>query len=442
MLRHAPLLALVLTVLAAAENPASGQTRSTEVVQGDLHQIGDAGEFPASFEAMFEQELTDTQARAAFEQSLELLLHEYRGSEVSEAELYLGALAGMIEALNWSETQGGAQESTRGGASAGRTARNALLTERETSHADRMQNGLKTGIGLEFQASSADGVLYINRVVRDSPADRGGVRVGDRVVAIDGTRLLGKSLDGVLGLLQGDEGTPIGLTLVRGTNPALRIDVVLTRATYSLPSVEVRPIDDETAYVRISQFHGRTAEELRTELTELSGAGVNAIILDLRSNQGGLLDAVHDVASQLLPAGAVVALVEDAQGRDRQLLAEGPPLHTGPLVCLVNRWTASGAEVLAATLQENDRAVLIGESTAGKGTTESLYSLTPTLSLKMTSTAMYSPLGQSWGDTGLTPDYLVQGGPLGTSLGGAAAWPRTDVLISFAAELVHTSVER
>jgi len=437
MLRHAPLLALVLTVLTVAETPASGQTRTTEVVQGDLHQLGDAGEFPAAFEAMFEQELTDAQARAAFEQSLELLLHEYRGGQVSEADLYLGALAGMIEALNWSEAHGDA----RSGAPAGHGARNALLTERETSHADRMQNGLKTGIGLEFQASSADGVLYINRVVEGSPADRGGVRVGDRVVAIYGTRLQGKTLDGVLGLLQGEEGTPIGLTLVRGTSPALRIDVVLTRATYELPSVEVRLIDENTAYVHISQFHGRTAEELRAEIVGLSDAGVEGIVLDLRSNQGGLIDAVHDVASQLLPAGAVVALVEDAHGRDRQLLAEGPPLHTGPLVCLVNRWTASGAEVLAATLQENDRAVLVGESTAGKGTIESLYSLTPTLSLKMTSTAVYSPLGRSWGGEGLTPDYLVQGGPVHATRGGSTTWPHTDVQVSFAAELVHASGE-
>ena len=190
-------------------------------------------------------------------------------------------------------------------------------------------------------------------------------------------------------------------------------------------------------YVRLSQFHGRTAEEARVELATLTAAGVGGIVLDLRGNQGGLLTAVHDVASLLLQDGSVVALLEDARGRDRQVLATGPPAYTGPLVCVVNRWTTAGAEALAATLQENDRAVLVGEATFGKGSTQSLYEVAPGLSLRLTSTGLLSPLGRSWDIAGLTPDYLVQGGPVRFPAGTGSTWPSTDVQISFATELLH-----
>lgn len=428
-----PLLpALALTVLVCAAPAARAGEPGERALTGDLHQLGDAGTMPDNLELLLSEDLTDAEARRAFERSLDLLLEDYGGGEVREADLYLGALAGMVEALNWSTARGGPRGAD------GATGHNALLTERDATHVEHLQDGLKTGIGLEFQASTSEGVLYISRVVEDSPADRGGVRAGDRVVAIDGTSLQGQSLDGVLGMLRGDEGTPISLTLVRGTRPALRIDVVLTRATYAIPSVEVRLIDDHHALVRISQFHGRTAHELREEIEGLTEAGIEGIVLDLRGNQGGLLEAVHDVASLLLADGTVVVLAEDARGRDVQLLAAGPPAFDGALVCVVNRWTSSGAEALAATLQENDRAVLVGEATAGKDSAEALYELAPGLSLRMTAVRLRSPLGRAWSGTGLTPDYLVQGGPVQSS-SGEAPWPLTDVQISFAAELLQGS---
>jgi carboxyl-terminal processing protease len=421
MLRSSIHTLLIPLLLLGAD--ARAESPPLETAQGDLSQVGDVGPAPTELDRLLALELDDRASAEAFHRALAVILDEYQGADISEADLYIGALTGMLDVLNRLEQDSGAT---------GPTARNALMTQQDAVYVDQMVRGCKTGIGIEFQPSTSEGVLYITRVHGGSPAERSGLRPGDMIVGIDGAPLLGRELGTILTMLRGSVGTPIGLSLLR---PPMRFNVVLTRAEYELPSVEARLLDDRVGLLRISQFHGRTAAEARVALADLAAMGAQSLVLDLRGNQGGLLTAVQEVASLVLDDGTVVARVQDAQGRERDLATSGPGSFHGPMICLVSRWTSSGAEMLAAALQEHDRALLVGETTMGKAITESLYRLTPGMSLRLSSTVMMSPLGYSWQGGGLTPDYLVQGAPLGIAVPGEGEWPALDVQVSFAREL-------
>ncbi len=418
-----PLLALALCPgQVGAESPR-------KTTEGDLSQVGDVGPAPTRLDGLLEMGLTDPEAQRAFEQAFELIMEEYAGWEVSEADLYLGAIAGMVEILNEREQM----EANSAPGTAPEL--NALMTAEDSRYVDQMEQGHKTGIGIEFQASTAEGMLYITRVYPGSPADRNGIRAGDRVVGIDGNALQRRDLQAILAFLRGAEGTPIGLTLLRGATPAIRIDMVLTREVYDLPSVETRLVNESVGLMRISQFHGSTAMEVNAALDDLIAVGVESLILDLRGNQGGLLGVIQDVTSAFVPEGTVLAVMQDARGRERDLVTAGTQVFTGPMICLVNRWTSSGGEMFAAALQENGRAKLVGENTSGKSTTETLYNLAPGLQLRLTSTVMAAPLGTSWEGVGITPDYVVQGGTISLPLTEDTPWPYLDVQVGFAVDL-------
>lgn len=413
------LLAAALALLAVTV--ARGESAPA---QGDLSQVGDVGPAPSDVEQLATLDLTEKEAARLFEEAMGTILEEYQGSAVSTADLYMGALVGMVELLN--------EREARLANNPVDLSRNAVMTSSGAEYIDQMSLGRKTGIGIEFQANTAEGVLYITKVYPGSPAERsGGLRPGDLVVAIDGYALQRRDLSEILTLLRGQQGTPIGLSLRRP--PAGYFNVVLTREEYELPSVDGQMLDGQMGMMRITQFHGRTGEEARTQLAELLGLGAESIVLDLRGNQGGLIEAVRDVASLFLADGTVLARIQDAQGRETDLVAAGTPLFSGPLVCLVNRWTSSGAELLTVALQESDRARIVGDNTEGKAITESLHTLAPGIHLRLSSTALLSPLGQTWHNVGLRPDYLVQGV---TQLpAGGDTWSTSDVQLVFAREL-------
>ncbi len=421
-----PLLAALLSVLLVPLAHAESAPPADEA-QGDLSQVGDVGPAPTDVGQLLSMDLTDREAARIFERAMATILEEYQGSDVSEADLYVGALVGMVELLNAREHSQSPNPASK--------SRNAVMTTSDAAYIEQMTQGRKTGIGIEFQANTAEGVLYITKVYPGSPAERsGGLRPGDLIVAIDGYALQRRDLAEILTLLRGDAGTPIGLSLRRP--PAGYFNVVLTREEYQLPSVDVHMLDEQLGMMRVNQFHGRTGAEARARLAELVDLGASSMVLDLRGNQGGLLSAVQEVASLFLPDGTVIARLQDAQGRDTDLVAVGTPLFDGPLIVLVNRWTSSGAELLTTALQESDRARIVGDTTEGKAITESLHGLAPGIHLRLSSTALLSPLGHSWHNIGLRPDYLVQGVPQ-RILSSGDDWTSADVQLVFAQELFH-----
>lgn len=304
------------------------------------------------------------------------------------------------------------------GAVAGLTAsygdRFTYFVEPQTAEVDSTNlAGRFGGIGAEIYQTE-DGGFFIGRVYRDNPAFVAGLEQDDRIIAVDGINVTGVSydLDGVVALIRGDIGTDVTLTVERGSE---QIDILITRDEVLIPSVFWNIVDEAPGigYIRIMRFTDRAPEEVQQAIDELSEAGAEGYILDLRDNGGGLLDASVDVASLFLDGGVV--LYEQRNNQPEEIVnATSGGVATGvPLAVLMNGNTASASEILAGALADRERAVLIGTVSYGKGSVQVIPQLSDGSSLHITTAEWYTPNHQRIQDNGLTPDIPVE--PLGDS---------------------------
>ena len=260
------------------------------------------------------------------------------------------------------------------------------------------------GIGVTVEMK--DGKLVVVSPLPGSPSERAGIQPGDIIVEADGRDLAGLDLVQAITLIRGPRGTTVHLTIKRSSVPELlHLDVV--RDEVRLVSVASRMLDGEVAYISISTFGANTADELKSELQTLLAKHPKGLVLDLRNNPGGLLGVAVDVASQFLSEGVV--LYEQTADAERQAFTvKGGGLATGiPMVVLVNKGSASAAEVVAGALQDHGRAKLVGERTYGKDTVQNIYQLSDQSSLRVTAARWYTPKAQDIHEKGLKPDLEV-----------------------------------
>jgi carboxyl-terminal processing protease len=266
--------------------------------------------------------------------------------------------------------------------------------------------GTFDGIGL--QLDRRDGQLQVISTVPGSPAEHGGLQPGDLIATVDGQDVSPLSADDVAARIRGPRETTVTLGLVRGDSP---FDVAVVRGPIKVDSVHSRvlPGDAQLAYVRISIFAEPTAQQLRDGLTSLLAQGSRGIVLDLRGNPGGYLTSAVDVTSAFLKDGVVLYQERrDNDGSRRPYRTTGsaqvPDL---PIAVLVDHNSASAAEIVAAALRDNQRAVLIGETTFGKGTVQELHKLSDDSQLRVTVAQWLTPAGQAIQGHGLVPDQSV-----------------------------------
>jgi len=245
----------------------------------------------------------------------------------------------------------------------------------------------------------------------DAPAERAGVREGDILLAVDGEAITdGTTVDDVRAWLHGEVGTTVALTISRPPTPPF--DLTITREEIQVPSVTWRVLDHvpDVGYIRVESFTERTGEEITTALQELQEAHISGLVLDLRGNSGGLIEPAVDTASQFLRGGLVlVELRHDAQERTFPVRSGGVATEV-PLAVLVDGGTASAAEIVAGALQDRGRALLIGESTFGKGAVQLIYDLSDGSSLHVTAAMWLTPDRQQIEGQGLVPDVAVPRG--------------------------------
>ncbi|MFN2225117.1 MAG: S41 family peptidase [Anaerolineae bacterium] len=243
----------------------------------------------------------------------------------------------------------------------------------------------------------------------DLPAARAGVQEGDAVLKVDDTEITaGMTADEVVNLIRGDIGSTVRLTLGR-EGQAEPLVVEIRREEIPNPSVEWRMLEEAPGigYVRISIFSGRTVLELRDALEDLSGQGMTSLVLDLRSNGGGLFDAGIDVAGEFLSDGVIVYQVEKGNEETVFRASGRTSLPDAPMVILVNGGTASASEIVAGALQDHGRAALIGEQTYGKGSVQSVYDLSDGSSVHITHAQWFTPNRRAITGEGLMPDVQV-----------------------------------
>jgi len=381
---------LLSTPVARADE--SGQAVN-DTVRGDLP--------PASTKLthLLESDLSSSDAQGLFQDLRELLLSRLGSDVVTERDLYLGAMQGMLDVIN---RQAGSRVGTAGGAVA---PIGTLLGARQARRLADGLDGRMTGIGIEFRLYSNPGVLVASRIFPGSPAGTAGLLPGDQVIAINDRSFSGLPLPAVLAMLEGDEGTRIGLDVVRGSaRSARRFEVSIERRTFLVPSVEEHLRHDGVGAVRIARFHRRTPAEVEECLQRLRALGAERFVIDLRNSAGGDILAAVQVADLFVPRSTVLLrLVEPGIG-DQDLIAERDAIIRNDLVVLVNGWTLGAAEALAAALQDHDRAYIIGEPTRGAGRTQTLVSLGPSLVLQLESVRLQSPMGRSWHGRGIVPD--------------------------------------
>jgi carboxyl-terminal processing protease len=259
------------------------------------------------------------------------------------------------------------------------------------------------GVEVDFQ----DDVVTVVSTMPNSPAERAGIRPGDRIVAVDGTPITGVRADSIVRRMRGPVGTLVRLTIRRKgqTDP---LTVSITRAIVTVSSVEGRLLDDQIAYVRLKVFQEGCYLELLEQLVKLGQTSrIRGLILDLRSNPGGLVSEAVAIADEFLDRGVIYS------ARHRGHVVEvidsnnGDLLEKLPMLVLVNAATASSAEIVAGALQDRGRATILGEPTFGKGSVQSIIELDGGAGLLLTTLRYFTPNGRAIQARGLSPDVRV-----------------------------------
>ena len=264
------------------------------------------------------------------------------------------------------------------------------------------------GVGVEVDFRG-EYVLVI-APIEGSPAERAGVRSGDHIVAIDNTDVRDKSPDDLIRLMRGAAGTKVVLSIKRGGKDAL-LHLTLTREIIAVSSVAQKLLDDNVGYVRIKQFQNGTHDELLVAAAKLrkeNGGELAGIILDLRNNPGGLVDEAAAVADEFLSGGVIYTTRHRGRVVDEAKAALGGVLRRGPLVILVNEYSASAAELVAGALQDQKRGSVVGAKTFGKGSVQTLLDLPGQAGLRLTTMRYYTPSGRAIQAQGIKPDVLVE----------------------------------
>lgn len=293
-------------------------------------------------------------------------------------------------------------------------------------------SGNYSGIGLEVGAS--EGQIVVVSAIEGSPAAMAGVHSGDVIISIDGMPVDPMDLDDAIFRLRGAVGTSVRLTLTRdgGQNP---VGMDLVRAQIQLRSVRYKLVEPSYGYVRLSHFSETTAGDLQDAVEDMSrqsGGQLSGLILDLRDNPGGVLDAAVEVTDEFLNDGLIVAAdgrVPDASFRLKA--RPGDIINGKPLAVIVNGGSASASEIVAGALQDNHRAVIVGLPTFGKGSVQTVMPLSGGRALKLTTSRYYTPSGRSIQNRGIIPDIRTD--PV-----AAIASPEQDYQLSRALELLKT----
>lgn len=263
------------------------------------------------------------------------------------------------------------------------------------------------GVGMEIGVR--DDQLTVISPLKDTPAERAGIRSGDAILMIDGESTGGISTEEAVNKIRGEKGTPVTFQLSRDGGEPFEVSVV--RDTILLPTLDTKLRDDGIFVITLYSFNSLAPQYFRNALREFADSGTDKMIIDLRGNPGGYLEVAVDIASWFLPVGKTVVIEDhndDAQ--DQTLRSRGYNVFTDQLklVVLIDKGSASASEILAGALSAHGKATLIGEQSFGKGSVQQLFDVTPDSSIKITIARWLTPDGVSISNGGLTPDVKVE----------------------------------
>jgi carboxyl-terminal processing protease len=321
----------------------------------------------------------------AFTQALELVRRSYVENPDTK-ELVQGAIRGMISSLD---------------------PHSSYMTERQFKEMNMDIKGEFTGVGIQIGVKNQQ--LMVIAPIEDTPGFRAGLAAGDKILKINDEWTKDMAIEQAVDKMRGPRGTPVRLLIIRdGWDKPREFKIV--RDVIRVQSVKSRMLDNEIGYVKIIQFQGQTAEELEKALKELEAKGAKKLVLDLRNDPGGLLDASVDVSGKFLPKNKLVVYLQGRQSSERKdfLTSDGGAPRDYPMVVLVNTGSASASEIVAGALQDSKRAVILGTQTFGKGSVQTVFPLEGGGGIRLTTAKYYTPSGRSIQNVGITPDIEVK----------------------------------
>ena len=264
--------------------------------------------------------------------------------------------------------------------------------------------------GLGIEVGVEDGIVKVVSPIDDTPAAEAGIEAGDLIIKIDGQPTQGLGISEAVDKMRGKPGSKITLTLVR--DGGMPFDVEITRAAIKVQSVKRQMLEDGYGYLRITQFQVNTGEQVGKALDKLqkdAGGKLNGLVLDLRNNPGGVLQAAVEVSDHFLRKGLIVYTKgRDSNAELRFSATPADKLENAPLVVLINGGTASASEIVAGALQDHKRAVIMGTDSFGKGSVQTVLPLNNERALKLTTALYYTPKDRSIQAQGIVPDIEVQ----------------------------------
>jgi|HubBroStandDraft_5_1064220.scaffolds.fasta_scaffold13993_3 carboxyl-terminal processing protease len=261
------------------------------------------------------------------------------------------------------------------------------------------------GTGIVIQVDDKTKYISVENVVPNGPADKAGVQQDDLIISIDGTSTKGMGLAQASGKLRGKEGTRVTLTIQRDT-ATLPAPILITRAKIHQLSVYEKLLPGKIGYVALTVFGRDTGTELTTALDRLQREGARALVLDLRDNGGGYLEAAVAVSSKFIPSGPIVS-VESRASNITTLDADNTAIPPIPLAVLVNGYTASASEITSGAIQDSSVGAIVGTKTFGKGVVQTIYPLPDGSAIKVTTARYLTPRNRDINHLGITPDIVV-----------------------------------
>ncbi len=308
--------------------------------------------------------------------------------EVSDSELLESAIKGMLSDLDPHST---------------------YLAPKDYEELEESTSGEFGGLGIEV--GMENGFVKVISPIDDTPAQKAGVQAGDLIIKLDEKPVKGMSLEEAVNLMRGKPGSVLTLTIMReGETAPIEIDV--TRDIIKVTSIKSRMIENGYGYVRITQFQAETGKQFLKALNDLKdehGSDLDGLVIDLRNNPGGVLQAAVETADALIDEGLIVYTEGRIQSSRLRFSAKPGDVMAGtPIVVLINGGSASASEILAGALQDHERAVIMGTQSFGKGSVQTVIPLDETHAIKMTTARYFTPDGRSIQATGIKPDIEVR----------------------------------
>lgn len=314
------------------------------------------------------------------------LIQNHYYETVKEDDLNEGAIAGLVNGL--------------------KDPYSVYFTKSQMESFIERNEGSYVGIGVRVQMGE-DGILSIVEVLKDSPAQEVGLKKNDKIIEIDKKDITSiRDEEYLITQIKGTENTKVVIGVYR---PSIKgkVEFTITRSRVKVINVMSEVVEGNIGLIRMAMFDGEVEKDFNQHLDNLLQKGIRGLVIDVRDNPGGNYDQVVAIADRILPAKKLIVYTQDKQGSKKEEFATAGELDI-PIVVLINGYSASASEVLAAALKDNEKAILIGTKSYGKGLVQSLYSLKDGSGLKITIARYFTPSGKTIHKIGLKPDIEVQ----------------------------------